>query len=130
MRPILLFSFVSLCACTSIVPSPLPLTGDWGGPHVGLRLDASGGQLDYDRAAGTIGPIVLAPDGRFTAAGKHTPGTGGPEIEGQPRPSFAASYARRVSRDRMTLVGKLANGVELGPFTLRRGAEPGIFRCL
>lgn len=108
----------------------VPVTGSWGGTHVGLTLDASGGKLEYDCAAGTVGPIIPGRDGRFVAEGTHTPGSGGPEIVGRVPPTYEASYSGTVRGERMTLQGRLANGVELGPYELRRGAEPIVFRCL
>lgn len=119
-----------LAACASVPPVQEPVTGDWGGTHIGLRLGSTGGTLEYDCAAGTIGPIFRGRDGRFVAAGTHTPGWGGPEIEGQVRPTHRAQFRGTVRGDSMTLTGRVDNGVVLGPFTLRRGAEPGIFRCL
>lgn len=118
-----------LAACAA-VPSPSALQGDWGGRHVGLRLTADGGTLEYDCAAGTMTPPLVHADGSFTAEGTHTPGWGGPEIEGQVRPTFAVRYAGSVRGDTLTFQGDTVNGVVLGPFTLRRGAEPIIFRCL
>ncbi|HET9811889.1 MAG TPA: hypothetical protein VFP53_09390 [Sphingomicrobium sp.] len=106
------------------------MTGEWGGPHVGLILEADGGRLEYDCAAGTIGPVLPSRDGSFVAEGTHTPGWGGPEIEGQVRPIYATRFSGTVRGDRMTLQGNVSNGVTLGPFTLERGAEAGIFRCL
>lgn len=119
-----------LGACASVPPSGVPVTGQWGGTHIGLTLDASGGRIEYDCAAGTIGAVVPGPGGAFTAPGTHTPGWGGPEIEGQVPPTYSAHFRGTVRGDRMTLAGRVENGVELGPFSLRRGAEPGILRCL
>ena len=120
-----------LSACVALPSrSALPAQGEWGGRHVGLSLTAAGGTLEYDCAAGTMSPPVANPDGTFTAEGAHTPGWGGPEIEGQVRPTYRVRYAGRVRGDAMTLQGTVENGVVLGPFTLRRGAEPIIFRCL
>jgi hypothetical protein len=121
---------LSIAACASVPPAAVPVTGQWGGPHIGLTLDASGGRIEYDCAAGTIGPIVPGAGGRFATTGTHTPGWGGPEIEGQVRPTHGAQFSGMVRGDRMTLEGRVENGVVLGPFTLGRGAEPGIFRCL
>lgn len=105
--------------------------GEWGGTHVGLSLAPASGRLEYDCAAGTIeAPAPVQPDGTFAAEGTHTPGWGGPEIEGQARPTYRVQYSGRLRGDVMSLRGRLENGVELGPFTLRRGAEPIIFRCL
>jgi hypothetical protein len=121
---------LSITACASVRPAGVPVTGQWGGPHIGLTLDASGGRIEYDCAAGTIGPIVPGAGGRFAAAGTHTPGWGGPEIEGQVLPTHATQFNGTIHGDRMTLEGRVENGVVLGPFALSRGAEPGIFRCL
>lgn len=130
MRLTRLVAAFALASCASVPAPSIPVTGDWGGTHVRLTLGPSGGALEYDCAAGTIGPVVPDAAGRFTAQGTHTPGTGGPEIAGQPRPVVPARYAGRVRGDRMTLSGRIDSGVALGPFTLRRGAEPIIFRCL
>lgn len=130
MRRAALLLALSIGACASVPPAGIPVTGQWGGPHIGLTLDASGGRIEYDCAAGTIGPIVPGAGGRFAAAGTHTPGWGGPEIEGQVRPTYATQFSGTVRGDRMTLAGWVENGVALGPFALSRGAEPGIFRCL
>ena len=119
-----------LSACAALPASTGPVIGEWGGPHVGLVLDASGGRLEYDCAAGTIGPIAPNADGSFSVPGTHTPAAGGPEIEGQVRPTYSSQFTGTLRGDRMTLQGQVENGVELGPFQLRRGAEPGIFRCL
>jgi len=120
-----------LGACAALPPAERPVTGDWGGRHVHLRLTVTGGTLDYDCAAGMIdGPLLVDADGAFSAEGTHTPGWGGPEIEGRVLPTYRVRYAGTVRGDRMSLQGRVENGVVLGPFTLRRGAEPIIFRCL
>ena len=75
-------------------------------------------------------PLIAEPDGTFTADGTHTPGWGGPEIQGQVMPTFRVRYSGRSRGEIMSLQGRVENGVLLGPFTLRRGAEPIIFRCL
>lgn len=125
-----LLAVVALGACTSMSAPGRPVTGEWGGPHIGLVLDDAGGRIDYDCAAGTIEPVVPAPDGRFVAAGTHTPGMGGPDVQGQAVTTLRAQFGGRVRGNRMTLHGRVENGVVLGPFTLTRGAEAGILRCL
>lgn len=121
---------LGLAGCVSTPPAGVPLTGQWGGRHIGLVLEQSGGRIEYDCASGTIGPVVPDARAQFTATGMHTPGWGGPEIVGQVRPTHRVRYTGSVRGERMTLHGRVENGVLLGPFTLRRGAEPGIFRCL
>ena len=96
-----------------------------------MSLTSSGGTTEYDCAAGTISePVSVHSDGTFTAEGTHTPGRGGPEIEGQVMPTYRVRYNGSVRGDTMVLQGRVENGVLLGPFTLRRGAQPIIFRCL
>ena len=122
--------FVSAAACVTVAPAG-PLTGSWGGRHVGLVLTGNGGTLEYDCAAGRFdGPLIVQSDGRFKASGSHTPGIGGPERIGEVRPSHPTDYTGTVRGDRMTLRGRVANGVLLGPLELRRGAEPMLLRCL
>jgi hypothetical protein len=113
-------------------PGPYPVTGAWGGVHVSLVLQESGGMLEYDCASGEIdGPLRTDSAGRFSAVGYHTPGQGGPEREGYVPPRQPATYSGRVQGDVMTLLVSIpSTGVQIGPLTLRRGAEPTIFRCL
>jgi hypothetical protein len=128
-----------LAGCAAVSPQPTPLTGNWGGTHVGLHLTRKGGTLDYDCAHGTIGPVLIGLGGRFTAEGTHTPEHGGPVRQGEVLPNFQARYQGRIRGDRMTLQGTYvdervrgpaATAVMLGPFELRRGAAPQLFRCL
>ena len=127
--PLMLFALVA-CATPSSISAPL--TGKWGGQHVGLELGAAGGRLDYDCAAGTIdGPAVRDAGGRFSATGTHTPGTGGPVQVGVVPPSYPARYAGTVRGDSMSLtIDVPAMGARIGPYTLRRGTEPVLMRCL
>ena len=130
MRPFLLLPLLA-AACSTLPSASELVTGKWGGTHVGLDLGPNGGTLEYDCAAGTMsGPLLVGADGTFTAQGTHTPGVGGPEIAGQPRASHPVRYTGRISGSSMSLQGRVANGVTLGPFTLRKDAEPIIFRCL
>ena len=130
MRRAALLLALSIGACASVPPAGVPVTGQWGGPHIGMTLGQSGGRIEYDCAGGTIGPVVPGAGGAFTAQGTHTPEAGGPVYEGQVFPTYSVAFSGTVRGDRMTMQGRVENGVELGPFSLRRGAEPGIFRCL
>jgi hypothetical protein len=119
-----------LAACAAVPPPSAPISGDWGGTHVGLHLTPAGGTLEYDCAHGTIGPVVPSAGGRFIAEGTHTPEHGGPAREGETLPSRAIRYSGTVAGDRMTIEGLDESGMALGPYELRRGAQPTIFRCL
>lgn len=133
MRTLLLsIPFVAAGAgCTSIAPAG-PVTGAWGGMHVGLNLTSEGGELEYDCAAGRIHhPVITGADGRFTATGTHTPGTGGPDRVGEVKPSWPARYSGSVRGNEMTLrVDVPGRAIVIGPHRLRRGAAPTLMRCL
>ena len=127
-----LLAFVSLLgACATTAPEG-PVTGAWGGEHLGLPLDGAGGRLEYDCAAGTIAePLIPAADGSFAVHGTHTPGMGGPERADYIAPSFPARYTGRVGHETMTLrVAVPSRDLTLGPFRLRRDTEPRLLRCL
>lgn len=128
-----LFALIVLNACqAALPPSGEPLAGSWGGQHVALELSREGGRLEYDCAAGSIDEAVR-PDssGRFSVRGTHTPGHGGPERVGEEPVALPANYDGRVRGERMTLIVRVvSSGLELGPFTLERGATPVILRCL
>ncbi|WP_310467896.1 hypothetical protein [Sphingomonas sp.] len=134
IRALLPLAMLASCAAVppgEVPPDGAPLAGRWGGEHVGLTLDAAGGTLDYDCAAGTIaGPVIAGRDGGFSASGTHSPGHGGPEQVGETHASFPARYEGNVRGDRMTLTVRVDNGTVIGPYSLRRGAEPVLLRCL
>lgn len=122
----------ALCCCASLAPPAGPLSGSWGGQHVGLILNPDGGTLDYDCADGRIeGPVIPAPNGQFEASGWHRPGHGGPAREGEVLPRWPATYSGSVSDEWITLrVDVPERGIVIGPYRLRRGAEPILMRCL
>ena len=128
----LAFAGLLVAACQTVAAPAAPLTGSWGGRHVGLTFTAEGGRLDYDCAAGAIDePLSLEREGRFHVRGTHSPGQGGPARIGHEPPRLPATYEGWVRGDRMTLRVRVpSTGAELGPFTLGLGAEPILLRCL
>jgi hypothetical protein len=122
----------SLACCASVAWVSRPLLGSWGGQHVGLVLTLDGGTVDYDCADGRIdGPVMAASGGRFQASGWHRPGHGGPAREGEVLPRWPARYSGTVSGEWMTLrVDVPDRGIVIGPYRLRRRAEPILMRCL
>jgi hypothetical protein len=123
----------AVVGCTSAGPSPsdrVPLTGAWGATHAALTLTDIGGSIEYDCAHGALGaPVRPDAAGRFTVDGVHVREHGGPVRIGEVPDSVPARYLGRVSGDRMTL-RVLVGADTLGPFELRRGAEPRLVRCL
>jgi hypothetical protein len=118
-------------ACTTH-PTPVVAQGPWGGSHVSMNVTPEGARLEYDCADGGIDePLRPDADGRFVAAGTHTPGHGGPIRVGEILPVFRARYDGRVEGGRMSLhVTLTETGVELGPFELRQGISGLLVRCL
>ena len=111
---------------------PTLVTGDWGGPHLGLVATISGATLEYDCAEGRIaGPIRPDDGGRFLVTGEHFPGHGGPIRIGDPVERLPASYLGTVRGNTMTVTVTLTDSNQtLGTFTLVRGASPHVFKCL
>jgi hypothetical protein len=129
----LVIGIAATLQCTAIGPSPREgalVLSRWGGAHVALTLTDSGGTIEYDCAHGGLGaPVRLDRAGRFNIAGVHVREHGGPIRVGEVPDSLPARYAGHVRGDRMTL-RVLVGADTLGPFELRRGAEPQLFKCL
>ncbi len=117
-------------ACTE-PEIPEVVTGEWGGPHLGLVVTADGADLEYDCASGSItGAIRPDGSGRFSVPGRHYPGQGGP-IGGGVREVHTARYEGAVRGTKMTITVTLTDINEvLGTFTLVQGASPHVLKCL
>ena len=107
-----------------------PITGAWGGAHVGLTLTETNGTISYDCAHGGLGaPVVPDGAGSFDVVGVHVREHGGPIRVGEVPDSLPARYVGQVSGDRMTL--RVVVGPDtLGPFHLQLGVAPQLVRCL
>jgi hypothetical protein len=106
--------------------------GVWGGDHIRLDVTDDGALIEYDCAHGTIdGPLRVDAQGRFTANGTHVAERGGPVREGdEPKPQ-PARYNGHLSGETMKLTVTLpASNQEVGTFTLVRGKQPRLTKCL
>jgi len=112
-------------------PTRLPL-GLWGGEHIRLEVNETGARLEFDCAHGSVAsPITL--DGRlhFDFEGVYVSERGGPERPGQTPDTHTARYTGRVEGDKMFLSVALKHlNQNLGTYTLTRGAEPLLVKCL
>ena len=128
-------SMVALLAAGPACPQPLgsaDLAGPWGGEHIRLVVAESGAAIEYDCAHGTIDvPLRAGAGGRFTASGTHVREHGGPIHEDEVPDVHPAGYTGLVRGDRMTLtVRETDTGTTIGTFTLRRGEDARVFKCL
>jgi hypothetical protein len=121
-------------ACSGFIygPNGIIAIGSWGGLHVVLVLEESGGALEYDCAHGTIEPgWTLTDDGAFSGVGEHVIEHGGPVKEGELLPARPAAYEGTIDDDFMQLTVTLTDSAQVvGSFDLRRDADGQIVRCL
>ncbi|MEP7346653.1 MAG: hypothetical protein ABI877_15385 [Gemmatimonadaceae bacterium] len=121
----------SLTACATLVAPDGMLLGAWGGVHLQLVADSSGGRLTYDCATGVIDLPVMVENGRLHATGTHSPGHGGPIRVGEEPVKLPARYDGELSGDKLTLTVTLTDtGQQLGVYQLRRGNPGQILACL
>ena len=128
--------FVSAVVAAACAPVPASqsraLVGTYGGQHIRMTVGTAGSAIEYDCAAGALrGPLPVR--GSFENTGTHTPGTGGPERQGEIRPAYPATYSGRVIADRIELTADVdlpTGRTRLGPFRLQRGSEGNLLRCL
>jgi ketosteroid isomerase-like protein len=107
-----------------------PLTGNWGGDHVGMQVTDRAAILDFDCARGSIeGPIPPDEQGRFDVPGTYVPEGPGPVRPDQLR-GKAARYHGKVEGNTMTLSVELSGtDVSIGTFALVRDRLPRIRKC-
>ena len=112
--------------------APDTVTGDWGGQHLGLVASLSGATLEYDCATGKIAaPIRPDARGRFSVAGEHYPGHGGPVRSDEEPVRRPARYDGVVRGTSMELTVTLTDSnTVVGSFTLVYGRSPFVFKCV
>ena len=118
-----------LLGCTAPEAS-FTIQGQWGGPHAGLIADANGARIEFDCAGGRVTrPIVVTGDA-FDVEGTLTHGGGPVSIDDTTR-AEPARYVGRVDGNRITLNLTLTkSGEKQGPFTLIRGRNPNVYKCV
>ena len=122
---------LGLVACSDSSGPASPLAGEWGGEHLGAVFTATGAALEFDCAGGRIDGAV-EPDGRgrFAVEGTFTRGGGPLPIDDSTR-AVPARYEGTVRGRTMTIVVTLTDTQDvLGPYTLARGANPHVYKCL
>lgn len=131
LRSLSVLVFLGALGCVDpAVPSPV--LGEWGGEHLGLVASLEGAELEFDCATGRTSEAIT-PDaaGRFSVAGFHFPGHGGPIRQDEEPVRIPARFDGTVRGDFMTISVTLTDwATTLGPYTLLRGASPRVFKCL
>lgn len=111
--------------------TPLP-TGDWGGSGIRLTVEEKGAKIEYGCADGEITQkVYFDQKGRFTGKGVHIRISPGPTREDMPPERQPAQYTGSISGNSMILkVILTATGASVGEFTLQRGKNVRVTRCL
>ena len=128
---LLLIVWIFYSGCSSSI-SQIDLTGKWGGEHIGMVVSDSSATLEYDCAHGTIDePIIPDDEGRFEVIGVHVFEHGGPIRIDEIPDEHPALYKGHIVGNEMTLILVLTDtDTEIGTFSLTRGVEPLIYKCL
>ena len=128
---LLLMGWIFINGCGSS-NSQIDLTGKWGGDHIGIMISDSSATLEYDCAHGTMDePIIPDNEGNFEVIGVHVFEHGGPVRSDEVADEHPALYKGHIAGNKMTLVLVLTDRkTELDTFTLTRGVEPLIHKCL
>lgn len=104
--------------------------GTWGGDRLQLTVEAHGARLAMDCASGSISvPLVLDAHGSFTAGGKfetHQPGPQQADDSG----GVATRYSGSVKGEQMTLTIHASGAAAPQHYTLRKGVQIKLVRCL
>ena len=128
---LLLMIWIFYSGCSSSI-SQIDLKGKWGGEHIGMVVSDSSATLDYDCAYGTIDePIIPDDKGMFEVTGVHVFEHGGPIRIDEIPDEHPALYKGHIVGKVMTLILILTDtDTEIDTFSLTRGVEPLIYKCL
>ncbi len=140
---VLRVSILILAGATAVAPPPAPsptpdsggtrvAAGVWGGRGVAVRVGASGAEIEFDCARGTIaGPIRLDAEGRFDAAGTYERGHPGPTRMGETPKPEPARYRGAMHNGVLSFEAVPAGtGKPIGPFSAKLGGPSRIHSCL
>ncbi len=128
---LLLMVWIFYSGCSSSI-SQIDLIGKWGGEHIGMVVSDSSAILEYDCAHGTIDePIIPDAEGKFEVSGVHVFEHGGPIRIDEIPDEHPALYKGHIVGNEMTLILVLTDtDTEIDTFSLTRGVEPLIYKCL
>jgi len=124
-------TLLTAASCPFDNPQRVP-NGNWGGEHIGMIVADTGATIEYDCATGVISePLLLRPQGEFSWKGIHYPGHGGPVRVDEPSNAHEARYTGKADASQMIITLTILDSVQTSQtFTLARGANPRVFKCL
>src|ERR1044072_207942 len=117
---------------TSATPNSRGLPpGVWGGQHISLEATTGAANLDFDCAHGEITEkVVPGRDGKFAVKGTYAAEHGGP-VRDDEDSNKPATYRGAIDGTTMTLTITVSGSDKpIGPFTVTRGQNGGIRKCL
>ena len=108
-------------------------TTTWGGDHVRMDVTASGAELEFDCATGTITEPLPQAEGTFSLKGTFTPERGGPTRDGETS-RLNANYSGEIKDDTMSLRIVLAGADkekdrEAATYVLVKGRGGKLMKC-
>ena len=108
-----------------------PITGEWSGKHITLKITEQGADVEYDCAHGTIiQKIILDKKNRFSVSGIYAEERGGPVRADSPPENIPVKFTGQVNGKKMTLtVKRKDNNKLIGTFTLFYGQQPSLVKC-
>jgi hypothetical protein len=126
-------SWLVLAACVSVTGGASRLErvpdGDWGGVHVRLTVEASGGTVEFDCAHGRLlEPLTLDGDGRFDVKGTLAT-EGGAVRKDEAENARPARYRGETDGRHMSLQVTLEGGESAGTFSLEKGRPARLMKC-
>jgi hypothetical protein len=123
---------IATLACSMLPgrgPEQVP-PGAWGGEHAALEVTATGALAEFDCAHAVIDEPLRLQDDRFSVAGAYVPERGGPQRE-EPEIHHPARFAGILEGDRLTFSVQLTDqGLDVGTFSVVRGAQARVLKCL
>jgi hypothetical protein len=114
-------------AVTMVAAQPVT----WAGDHVRLEVTASGAELEFDCATGTITEPLPQAEGDFSLKGTFTPERGGPTRDGETS-RINATYSGTIKNDTMSLRIVLTgqdHDREVGTYSLAKGRSVNLMKC-
>jgi hypothetical protein len=106
------------------------LPGVWGGSHIRFEASDGGAEIEFDCArASVMSRIVVDAAGRFDADATYYQESGARPVMDETPHGYPVRLTGRVGGSLMSLT-IMRGGESLGTFSLARGREPRLTKCM